>query len=629
MKLPAYRVLIFLFLSFSAFAQQELKTFLLNKEEYKYLESKNLLISKAIENAFGIAGKQNYYKLDINQVDAWNAKVVEFKYFPGVNGDDKKTMLKSSILSSKENVSLKLRVSINKEKSFVHDAIKPYLNEKGSFILNIVVVGDPRIFITESSNKADFLNIIDEKSFAEKAFKSFFGDNPRKLNYNIVFDKMTACMVKNILGGTCNEQFDGPTYDKFAEKITSAEYSSAFTMFDIHLITERSSLTPAIESAIIKEADGTSHLKFYFCIPKDNLRAKKKKQVNVEGKIVSGTKVPLKGLVVYLRDVSNTVVSSQTTDNNGAFKFDKLQEGAGYSIYIDNSCKETVLFLIDKKDKVIGQFKRSDIGFEYKLLEADISKMQEMEEVDPSSEFIASMKGRMLSVTNKINPIPNQVVELKNSANQSVQSQKTDGQGNFEFKNVDPKGNYSIELPNYKAVDKNEKVYLSNSKNELVKEFKKDKNNKFVYKILPAEIYQLASINEEDVELTFSKQKSTNTNEIIIQDFVYYGLNSFQISPESKTTLDKIAKIVSENSLFKLEIISHTDSRGENGENQKLSEKRSESVMTYLVSKKIDPSRVKPVGMGESKPLNTCNDGSNCLEEEYKMNRRTEFKFYK
>ena len=71
------------------------------------------------------------------------------------------------------------------------------------------------------------------------------------------------------------------------------------------------------------------------------------------------------------------------------------------------------------------------------------------------------------------------------------------------------------------------------------------------------------------------------------------------------------------------------DSRGKNEENMKLSQKRSEAVMSYFVNNKIEQTRIKPVGMGETIPLNTCTDGVKCTEEEYKMNRRTEFKFSK
>lgn len=617
------------FSSSSLFGQKEIKAFLLNKEEYKYLEANNILVSKAIENVFGRPNKQNYYKLEIARVDAWNSKVPEFQYYPVNPEEQKKAQLKSMVIDSKENINIKLRVNLNISKSHLNDAIRKFVDEKNSFLLNIVVVGDPRIFVTEAADKKAFLNIIDEKSFTEKAFKNFFGDNPKKSNYNIAFDNLTACLVKNIVSSACIEQFNGASYDQFANKVTSAEYSSAYILMDLHVIREKSSFTPAIESALIKETDGTEHLKFYFCIPKDNIREKKKVPVKVEGKIVSASKLPVKGLTIYLRDRLNTVVATDVTDNSGSFKFDNLTEGAGYNLFIDNSCKESSLYLLNKKDVMIGQYKKTAGGFEYKLLEADIVKMSDMEETDPSLDFIPSVKGRMLSVTDKINPIKDQVIELKNSGNQVVQSQKTDSQGNFEFKQIDPKANYSIELPNYTAISKIEKVYLANAKNELIKEFKRGANNKFSYKIVPADMHLLSSLNEEDVEMNFSKQKNANNSEIVIRDFVYYDVNSFQITSQSIPTLDKIAKIVSENPAYKLDIISHTDSRGEKTENQKLSQKRSEAVLNYFTTKSIDAKRLKPVGMGESKPLNYCIDGTNCLEEEYKMNRRTEFRFYK
>ncbi len=298
-----------LFCSFQIFSQQEIKTFLLNKDEYKYLESKNLLISEAIKNAFGVPNKQNYYKIDISHIDAWNAKVTEFKYYPALNGDNKKSLLNSSIVNSKDNIGLKLRVSLNMERSFLNDVLKAYLNDRGAFTLNIVVVGDPRIFVAEAKDKADYSDIVVDQSFADRAFKVFFGDNPRKMNYDIAYDKTKTCLIKNIIAGTCLDQFElnkaTNNYGKFSEKITSAEYSSAFILFDIPIVRQRSNLNQTIEQAIIKENDGSEHVKFYFCIPKDNFKAKKKKLSEIGGKILSSIKAPLKDLVIYLRDGMN------------------------------------------------------------------------------------------------------------------------------------------------------------------------------------------------------------------------------------------------------------------------------------------------------------------------------------
>ena len=49
------------------------------------------------------------------------------------------------------------------------------------------------------------------------------------------------------------------------------------------------------------------------------------------------------------------------------------------------------------------------------------------------------------------------------------------------------------------------------------------------------------------------------------------------------------------------------------------------AAVNYIVAKGINPQRIKPEGMGESKLRNHCADGVDCTEEEHAYNRRTEF----
>ncbi len=75
-----------------------------------------------------------------------------------------------------------------------------------------------------------------------------------------------------------------------------------------------------------------------------------------------------------------------------------------------------------------------------------------------------------------------------------------------------------------------------------------------------------------------------------------------------------------------IEIFSHTDSRGTNSDNLKLSQKRADEVKEYLSKKGIPAVRIRAVGIGENQPVNLCRDGVQCTESEYRRNRRTEFK---
>jgi outer membrane protein OmpA-like peptidoglycan-associated protein len=74
-----------------------------------------------------------------------------------------------------------------------------------------------------------------------------------------------------------------------------------------------------------------------------------------------------------------------------------------------------------------------------------------------------------------------------------------------------------------------------------------------------------------------------------------------------------------------IELSSHTDSRGSDEYNEKLSQARAESCVNYLISKGIKPERLVAKGYGEKKLLNKCADNVPCKEEEHAINRRTEF----
>jgi outer membrane protein OmpA-like peptidoglycan-associated protein/tetratricopeptide (TPR) repeat protein len=105
-----------------------------------------------------------------------------------------------------------------------------------------------------------------------------------------------------------------------------------------------------------------------------------------------------------------------------------------------------------------------------------------------------------------------------------------------------------------------------------------------------------------------------------------YDKNKFEMKEESKPELDKVLTFLHENESIKIELGSHTDSRGSDVENLVLSLKRAQSAVDYLVSKGIDRNRVIAKGYGETKPLNKCKNGVKCSEEEYAVNRRTEIK---
>jgi len=115
-------------------------------------------------------------------------------------------------------------------------------------------------------------------------------------------------------------------------------------------------------------------------------------------------------------------------------------------------------------------------------------------------------------------------------------------------------------------------------------------------------------------------------NKPIVLKNIYYDFDKWDIRPDAAVELDKLVNILRLNPNINIELGSHTDSRGSNEYNQVLSQKRAESAVAYIISRGIDAGRITAKGYGESVPVNKCVDGVICTEEEYQLNRRTEFK---
>jgi outer membrane protein OmpA-like peptidoglycan-associated protein len=108
-------------------------------------------------------------------------------------------------------------------------------------------------------------------------------------------------------------------------------------------------------------------------------------------------------------------------------------------------------------------------------------------------------------------------------------------------------------------------------------------------------------------------------------DPIYFELNSSYLTKEAKHELDKVVDLMNRYPNMIIESGSHTDSRGIEGYNIWLSDRRAKSTVNYIVNKGIDPTRITGKGYGESQLINQCSDGVKCTEAEHAKNRRTEF----
>ena len=88
----------------------------------------------------------------------------------------------------------------------------------------------------------------------------------------------------------------------------------------------------------------------------------------------------------------------------------------------------------------------------------------------------------------------------------------------------------------------------------------------------------------------------------VLIDNIFYAFDKATLLPESKNALDSLILMLNENPNITIELSAHTDYRGAEDYNKKLSQKRAESVVKYLINHGIAADRLTAVGYGEEKP---------------------------
>ena len=88
----------------------------------------------------------------------------------------------------------------------------------------------------------------------------------------------------------------------------------------------------------------------------------------------------------------------------------------------------------------------------------------------------------------------------------------------------------------------------------------------------------------------------------VLIDNIFYEFDRADLTPESTEALDKLVDMMNENPNITIELSAHCDYRGEDAYNQRLSQRRAESVVRYLIQHDIAKDRMTAVGYGESRP---------------------------
>lgn len=193
------------------------------------------------------------------------------------------------------------------------------------------------------------------------------------------------------------------------------------------------------------------------------------------------------------------------------------------------------------------------------------------------------------------------------------------------------------------AYEPNVIVSLTNSQTRNVKQDNSDGKGAFRFRLDKNTSYELVGNKENklsDIERTSTVGLTRSTTLFVdlklgVEDFncgqgavldIKYEFAKHSLTLSAKFELDRLVQYMKDHSESKIILASHTDCRGDDNSNYRLSRKRAKEASSYIVSKGIANNRITSEGHGERRLLNHCDDGVNCSEEEHRVNRRTEAK---
>ena len=192
--------------------------------------------------------------------------------------------------------------------------------------------------------------------------------------------------------------------------------------------------------------------------------------------------------------------------------------------------------------------------------------------------------------------LANSKVTVRNKNNKIVQILQTNAEGAFSA-SVNRYESYIIraEKQDYNPDD----VFVEKKQKDVNIDLKLDKNRQKV---------------EEGIDIAS-----------ILNIVIYFDFDKSNIREDAKVELEKMVAVLTRYPGIKVDLKAHTDSKGEDSYNQKLSQRRAEASMQYLIERGILKDRLTAKGYGESQLKNECSNTVKCTEEEHQLNRRTEF----
>jgi len=338
---------------------------------------------------------------------------------------------------------------------------------------------------------------------------------------------------------------------------------------------------------------------------------------NLTGRIQT-TDVDLTAVIIKLTSADGTFSKTTTLNADGSFTFTHIKGLESYEVSVvgDHLPQGSRLALFGEEGNVIKDVPLGKDGlFKFELL-TPLDYFLERIENEDKSVLSVDILGMLDS-----DDLPEEgfKIYLEDSDGELIGMAATDKDGNFNFKSVKPDEQYVIRS---KVTDPNALIHILGKDGEVISSIQPTESEEFVYVRLSDANRVITLTNELEKKIKIAD------NELFNLPVLYFGLNEAELTTETKTSLKKLLILLDKNPSIALELSGHTDSRGSDAYNLKLSQQRIDAVIDFLASNGVDRERLVGTGYGESKLLNHCADGVECDENEHALNRRTEIRIY-
>lgn len=228
---------------------------------------------------------------------------------------------------------------------------------------------------------------------------------------------------------------------------------------------------------------------------------------------------------------------------------------------------------------------------------------------------------------------PGVKVSIANALKETVVTGTTDAMGHVSLEDLVIGEKYTFRIEGVPPVMYQEvRLLLIDRYGRTVRTLKLNSKGEIELELLPFNYTALRLL--DNVDRSYLNTTAATTDQVAVGrsrknkkvDRIYYPTNSAALSTEAKAELEVWIDYLKSHPKSRVELLSHTDSRGDAFRNQELSERRAEVVYAYLVAAGISPERISAKGMGETAPAVMCDSEVACTEETLRLNRRTEIK---